>query len=319
MRFIRARCVRSYPLPLDLDLGVDVALDAVVDTPTLLDRCTSIHIRSPEQWTAVGSCLRRLKHLVLSCRIPEGNWEEIPTLQSLKLKRFGRIGDKWTDALLKNIVQLEAINSLRLWIDMQQVATFAPKLQVLHLNMNELPYTDTLLERLYFHLTPPHAIRERTFDQVTHLILRYTNINLRRTVWHALPILTVPCLIHLEILLCRLREINNLLTFDYPTVTRLTVTMFSSPHLAAGNITEDPVDIQGLVDLTKRLPNLKNADLTMPSVIMDGLHAELGRNPLTFPLPIIRHCLPAPLYHSSHPSPPDFCGSTDESRYTKSV
>ena len=291
VRFIRARCVRSYPLPLDLDLGlgVDAALDAVVDTPTLLDRCTSIHIRTPDQWEAVGSRLPRLKHLVLSCRIPEGNWEEIPTLQSLKLKRFGGIGDKWILALLKNIVQLEATNSLRIWIDMQQAATFAPKLQVLHLNMIELPYTETLLERVYFHLNPPHEIRERTFDQVTHLILRYTNINPRRAVRHPLPILAVPRLIHLELLLYHPRDINNLLTFDYPTVTRLTVTMFSSPHLAIRDITEDPVDIQGLLDLMKRLPNLKNADLTVTSAIMDGLRAELGRNPLTLPLPTIVH------------------------------
>lgn len=289
VRFIRARCVRSYPLPLNLDLGVEAALDAVVDTPTLLDRCTSIHIRTTEQWRVVGSRLPRLKHLVLSWRIAEGNWDEIPTLQSLTLKGLGGIGDRWTVTLLKNIVQLEATYSWRLWIDMQHAAIFAPKLQVLHLNMLQLPLRESVLERLYFQHTSPRSIRERTFDQVAHLILRYSSINPMPAVRHPLPFFSVPCLIHLEILLYHPREINNLLTFDYPTVTRLTVTMFSNPHLAVANITEDPVDIQSLLDLMKRLPNLVNADFTVTSVIMDGLRAELRRNPLTLPLPIIIH------------------------------
>jgi hypothetical protein len=293
VQFIRARCLRSYPLPLHLNFGADAALDAVLDTPTLLDRCSTIHIHTQKQWMAVGARLPRLKHLVLSCRIPMGSWDEIPTLQSLDLKRSGGVGDIWTVSLLKNIIRLEAIYSSTLWLDMQKATTFAPKLQVLQLTMIEFPGIESLVEIYSYRLASPPAIRERTFDQVTHLVLRYTNIKSIYALQHPLPFVGVPCLIHLEIWLYYLRTIYNLLTFDYPTVTRLTVTMFSNP---APVVTDDPGELQGLLDLMKRLPNLENADLTVTSVIMDSLRAELRRNPLTLPLPtqsIIRHYLPA--------------------------
>jgi len=309
VRFIRARCLRSYPLPLHLNLGanvvplgvnvvLDAVLDAVLDTPTLLDRCSSIWVHTQEQWRTVGTRLPRLKHLVLSCRIPLGHWVDIPMLRSLKLKGFGGvgdIGDIGTVLLLKNIIQLEANYSSGLWLDMQKATTFAPKLQVLHLNMIELRDLRSFVERLRFCSLPPYAIRERTFDQVTHLVLRYTNTNPKYAVRHPLPFVGVPRLLHLEISLYHLRNINNLLTFDYPTVTRLTLTMFSNPAPAVMNTTEELADLQGLLNLMKRLPNLKNADLTVTSVIMDSLREELQCNPLILPLPIqsIRHYLPA--------------------------
>ena len=42
------------------------------------------------------------------------------------------------------------------------------------------------------------------------------------------PLVRVPGLIHLEILLYHLHSINNLLIFDYPSVTPLTVTVLAS-------------------------------------------------------------------------------------------
>jgi len=291
-QFIRVRCLRSYPLPLYLDLGSDIGLDSIVDVPNLLDRCTGIHIRSPDQWRIVGSHLPRLKSLVLSCRIPEGNWKAIPTLQCLTLERLGGIGDIWAVPLLENIVQLEAIYSSKLWHEMQSAATFARKVQVLCLSMVEFTYSRAVLERYFFRLTPPYAVRERTFNQLTHLVRRYTNTS---PVRHPLPFVGVPCLIHLEILLYHLRNVIGILTFDYPTVTRLTVTMFANSSPAVIDNADDPADMQGLLDLITRFPNLKTADLTVTSPIMVGLRAELGRNPTPFPpLSKIRHCLPTP-------------------------
>ena len=297
MQFIRVRCLRSYPLPVYLDLGVDVTLDSIVDTPTLLDRCTTIYIRSPEQWRIVGSRLPRLKRLVLSCGIPRGNWKEIPTLQSLKLERLGRVGGLWAVPLFGNIVQLEAIHSSSLWHDMQMAATLVPKVQVLRLSMIELSSPHSVLEDFFFSLIniPAHLKRERTFGQVTHLVLRYSNTNLDYVSRHPLPFVTVPCLIHLEILLHHLRNINGLLILDYPTVTRLTVIVFANPSPLVMNITEDPADIQCLLDLMKRLPNLKNGAFTVTSFIMATLRAELGRNPALYPpLSTIEHYLPTP-------------------------
>ena len=46
---------------------------------------------------------------------------------------------------------------------------------------------------------------------------------------HPLPFVGVPGLIHLEILLYHLHGINALLTLDYLTVARLTVTMLAKP------------------------------------------------------------------------------------------
>ena len=54
-------------------------------------------------------------------------------------------------------------------------------------------------------------------------MLRYTDINLSCT-----HLVRVSGLIHLEILLYHLRSINNLLTFDYPTVTQLTVAVLAN-------------------------------------------------------------------------------------------
>ena len=56
---------------------------------------------------------------------------------------------------------------------------------------------------------------------------------------------------HLEILFCHLAEIDNLLIFDYPTVTRLTVTMLANSPVVVGKVTGGPVDIQDLLDLMK--------------------------------------------------------------------
>jgi len=285
VRFIRARCLRSYPLPLNLDLGVGVALDAVVNTPTLLDRCTIIHIRTPEQWRTVESRLPRLTRLVISCRVPVGKWKEVPTLQSLNLEGYYGLGDICPVVLLKNIIQLEATYSPALWPDIQKAASLAPKLQVLRLGIIKIPPFKPI----------PHAIREPTLDQVTHLVLRYANISPEHTIRHPPSFEGVPCLTHLEILLYHLRNINGLLTFDHPTVARLTVIMFANPTPAEMKTTEDPADIQGLLDLMKGLPNLKNADLTVTPVIMASLRAELGRNPSIYPpLSIIRHYLPTP-------------------------
>jgi hypothetical protein len=164
---------------------------------------------------------------------------------------------------------------------MRRATTFAPNLQVLRFSMIEYSRFESILEHYYFRPVLPHEVQERTFDQVTHLILRYTDINPGHAVRHPLPFVGVPCLIHLEILLSYLHSIHNLLTFDYPTVTRLTVTMLAHPAPAVMNTTKDPADVQSLLDLMKRLPNLKNADLTVPSVIMASLRAELGRNPPT--------------------------------------
>jgi len=262
-----------------------------VDIPTLLDRCTTIHIYSTEQWIVVGDRLPRLNRLELSCRVPHGNWKEIPTLRCLKLEYSGGIGDISAVPLLENIVQLEATYSWRLWNDMQRAPTFAPRVQVLRLNMVDFSGPRQRSEQYFSGRIPRHTVRERIFNQVTYLVLRYTNI---RPVVHPLPFIGVPCLIHLEILLHDLHSINGLLTFDYPTVTQLTVTMFANPFPAAMGDLEGPADIQCLLDLIKRLPNLKNADLTVTSAIMATLRADLGRNPPLYPhLSIIWHCLPS--------------------------
>ena len=289
MEFIRVRCLRSYPLPLYLNLRANIALNSIADIPTLLDRCATIHIHSPEQWRAVEGRLPHLNRLVLSCRLPNGNWKEIPTLRSLKVERAGGIGDLWTVPLLENIVQLEATYSWKFRNYMQKAPTFAPRVQVLRLNMVELSRARKFTEDYYSRHIPPYAVQERTFNQLTHLVLRYTNIS---PIKHPLPFVGVPCLVHLEILLRDLRNINGLLAFDYPTVTKLTVTMFGNLFPAVTGLTEEPADIQSLLDLMKRLPNLSTADLTVTSVIMASLCADLGRNPTLYPpLSIIWHCL----------------------------
>ena len=264
-------------------------MNSIADIPTLLDRCATIHIHSCRQWRVVAGRLPRLNRLVLSCRIPDGNWKKIATLQSLKLRCSGGIGDKWAVPLLEDIVQLEATYSWKLWNDMQRAPTFAPRLQVLRLNIADLSPVRQIFEDAFSRLLPPYPIRERKFNHVTHLVLRYTVLS---PVRHPLPFVGVPSLIHLEILLYDLRSINGLLVFDYPTVTQLTVTMFTNPSPAGMGITEEPAHISELLDLIKRLPNLKNVDLTVTSVIMASLRADIEHSPTLYPpFSIVWNCL----------------------------
>lgn len=118
----------------------------------------------------------------------------------------------------------------------RRLCTFAPKLQVLHLDMIGLARRESSLECL-ISMTLIHHIRPgSTPGNSVYQAVRYP-----------LPILAV----HLEILFCHLAEIDNLLIFDYPTVTRLTVTMLANSPVVVGKVTGGPADLVYLLDLMK--------------------------------------------------------------------
>jgi hypothetical protein len=67
---------------------------------------------------------------------------------------------------------------------MRNIPTFAPDAQVPRLRMTGHPDPQFALEDYFFRFIPPYATRERTFNQLTHLVLQYVSTDPNHAVRH---------------------------------------------------------------------------------------------------------------------------------------
>ena len=279
--FIWARCIRSNPMPLDLDftfLNHYINREAIflqfIQIPGIVDRCRSLVITQNYELAILrhSSGLPYLEELAIGnygvdkdiTLLEPLQWrpELCPRFRSLDIYNF--YGENWPSTLFELPLRLTV--SIGLHIP-ETSSIFAPleiAINVRDLTLNvDFDFIYEEEDRGIILECPPLTLRH-----VTHLSIHYENENLV-SLRHPFRNLTFPSLTSLEVDLWSIVYLQGILLVPIHTLRQFTFVCPDRTHI-----------IEPVLDVLKMVPNIDHLGLSLVFYNMEGIVLGLENDSL---------------------------------------